>query len=172
MTDHLITTGVVIATPEGGPVNEGAPATAPGAGQVRLTPEAGPLGGQSDSVLRPPTWQEHMKGPIIGLDDRKAAARKPAEASAAQIPPPPYAPPAGSGRTAEDDEELKKWPLYTGKPVSDVQDAWRYAAPVVSQAEKLTISALGLAGTGLTKLAGFLEQRRRDRDSSGDKNRA
>lgn len=113
-----------------------------------------------------------MKGPIIGLDDRKAAASKPAEAGAAQIPPPPYAPPAGSGRTAEDDEELKKWPPYTGKPVSDVQDAWRYAAPVVSQAEKLTISALGLAGTGLTKLAGFLEQRRRDRDSSGDKNRA
>ena len=76
------------------------------------------------------------------------------------------------GDHREDDEELKKWPPYTGKPVSDVQDAWRYAAPVVSQAEKLTISALGLAGTGLTKLAGFLEQRRRDRDSSGDKNRA
>ena len=36
----------------------------------------------------------------------------------------------------------------------------------------LILPALGLAGTGLTKLAGFLEQRRRDRDSSGDKNRA
>lgn len=179
MTDHLITTGVVNATPEGGPVHEGLPATAPGAGQVRLTPEAGPLGGQPDAVLHPPTWQEHMKGPIIGLDDRPAAASKPAEAVAAQAPPatdrtppPPYTPPAGSARTAEDDEELKKWPPYTGKPVSDVQDAWRYAAPVVSQAEKLTISALGLAGTGLTKLAGFLEQRRRDRSPGGDNDQA
>ena len=181
MTDHLIATGVVNATPEGGPVHAGLPATAPGAGQVRLTPEAGPLGGPPDTVLHPPTWQEHMKGPIIGLDDRPAAASKPAEAVAAQAPPPPaadrtppppYAPPAGSGRTDEDDEELKKWPPYTGKPVSDVQDAWRYAAPVVSQAEKLTISALGLAGTSLTKLAGFLEQRRRDRAPGGDNDQA
>jgi hypothetical protein len=62
---------------------------------------------------------------------------------------------------------LKKWPPYTGKPVSEANDAWRYAAPVVSQAEKLAISALGLAGTGLTKLAGFLEQRRQDRGSNG-----
>ncbi|MFN8660966.1 MAG: hypothetical protein U0075_03695 [Thermomicrobiales bacterium] len=176
MTDQPTPSGVVNVTPEGGPVNEGTPAAEPGAGQVRLTPEAGPLGEQAASELRPPTWQEHMKGPIIGLDDRAAAPSKPAEPAAAQtppppaaqVPPPPYSPPAGSGRTAEDDEELKKWPPYTGKPVSDVQDAWRYAAPVVAQAEKLAISALGLAGTGLTKLAGFLEQRRQDRSSSGD----
>lgn len=181
MTDRLITTGAVNATPEGGPVQEGTPATAPGAGQVRLTPEGGPLSEQPDTVLHPPTWQEHMKGPILGLDDRETAASKPVESSAAQTPPPPaadrtppppYAPLAGSGRTAEDDEELKKWPPYTGKPVSDVQDAWRYAAPVVSQAEKLTISALGLAGSGLTKLAGFLEQRRLGRSADEGKNQA
>ncbi len=173
MTDQFISTGMVNVTPEGGPVNEGTPANEPGSGQVRLTPEAGPLGEQADGELRPPTWQEHMKGPILGLDDRPAAASKPAEPMSAQTPPPPaertppppFAPPAGSGRTAEDDEELKKWPPYTGKPVSEVQDAWRYAAPVVSQAEKLTISALGLAGNGLTKLAGFLEQRRMKRTS-------
>jgi hypothetical protein len=176
MTDQPTPTGVVNATPEGGPVNEGTPATEPGAGQVRLTPEAGPLDEQAAGELRPPTWQEHMKGPIIGLDDQPAAASKPAEPVTAQTPPPPaadrtppppYSPPAGSGRTAEDDEELKKWPPYTGKPVSDVNEALRYAAPVVSQAEKLAISALGLAGTGLTKLAGFLEQRRQDRGSNG-----
>jgi hypothetical protein len=181
-------TGMVNATPEGGPINEGTPATEPGSGQVRVTPEAGPLGEQADAVLRPPTWQEHMKGPIIGLDDRPAAAdpqaaqaaapppaaptapppaaQVPPPHAAAQVPPPPYTPPASS-RTAEDDEELKKWPPYSGKPVSDVQDAWKYAAPVVSQAEKLAISALDLAGTGLTKLAGFLEQRRQDRTDRG-----
>ncbi len=177
MADQPTPAGVVNATPEGGPMNEGTPATEPGAGQVRLTPEAGPLDQQADTELRPPTWQEHMKGPILGLDDRPAAASNPTESATAQTPPPPaanrtppppYSPPAGGGRTAEDDEELKKWPPYTGKPVSDVSDAWRYAAPVVSQAEKLAISALGLAGTGLTKLAGFLEQRRQDRTSSGE----
>ena len=192
MTNQPTSTGMVNATPEGGPVNEGTPATEPGSGQVRLTPEAGPLGEQSDSVLRPPTWQEHMKGPIIGLDDRPAATGTtsappppaasatsptppppaaqipPPHAAGAPVPPPPYASPAGS-RSAEDDDELKKWPPYSGKPVSDVQDAWRYAAPVVSQAEKLAISALGLAGSGLTKLAGFLEQRRQGRPDNGDK---
>ena len=181
MTDRSTSPGVVNATPEAGPVNEGTPATEPGAGQVRLTPEGGPLGGQPDTVLHPPTWQEHMKGPILGLDDRNAAAGNRTESMAAQAPPPPaadrtppppYAPPAGSSRTAEDDEELKKWPPHSGKPVSDVQDAWRYAAPVVSQAEKLAISALDLAGTGLTKLAGFLEQRRQDRGSDENKNQA
>jgi hypothetical protein len=181
MTDQPIPTGLVNATPEGGPVNEGTPAMEPGAGQVRLTPEAGPLGEQADEVLRPPTWQEHMKGPIIGLDDRPAAASTPAEPIAAQAlpppaaqptPPPPYSPPADSGRTAEDDEELRKWPPYTGKPVSDVNEALRYAAPIVSQAEKLAISALGLAGTGLTKLAGFLEQRRLERTAGEGKNQS
>jgi hypothetical protein len=97
-------------------------------------------------------------------------AQTPPPPAANRTPPPPYTPPTGSGRTAEDDEELKKWPPYSGKPVSDVNDAWRYAAPVVSQAEKLAISALGLAGNGLTKLAGFLEQRRQDRDSDVGKN--
>ena len=41
MADQSPATGVVNATPEGGPVNEGTPATEPGAGQVRLTPEGG-----------------------------------------------------------------------------------------------------------------------------------
>lgn len=151
--------GVVNATPEGGPISEGTPATEPGTGQVRLTPEAGPLPEPADAVLQPPSWHEHMKGPIIGLDDRPAAASAPAEPVAAPIPP-PY-----GGRTPEDDAELKKWPPYTGKPVSDVEGAWRYAAPVVSQAEKLAIGAVGLTGKGLTKLAGFLEQRRLERTS-------
>lgn len=177
MAEQPTPPGVVNATPEGGPVNEGAPATEPGAGQVRLTPEAGPLADSADAVLQPPTWQEHMKGPIPGLDDRQSSSAsgaaqsvptsQPAEPATTVTPPPPYSPPTG-GRTAEDDEELKKWPPYTGKPVSDVQDAWRYAAPVVSQAEKLAISALNLTGSGLTKLAGFLEQRRADRSSSRD----
>jgi hypothetical protein len=195
MTNQPTSTGMVNVTPEGGPVHEGVPATGPGSGQVRLTPEAGPLAEQTDSVLRPPTWQEHMKGPIIGLDDRPAATgttgaqaapppaasatpptppppagqAPPPHAAAAQVPPPPYSPPGG--RSPEDDEELKKWPPYTGKPVSDVQDAWRHAAPVVSQAEKLAISALGMAGSGLTKLAGFLEQRRRERTGSEGQDR-
>ena len=181
MTDQVIHTGIVNITPEGGPVKEGAPATEPGAGQVRLTPEGGPLGEQADAELHPPTWQEHMKGPILGLDDRPAAsnpadamsAKTPPPPAAAPTPPPPYSPPAGSSRTAEDDKELKKWPpSYTGKPVSDINDAWRHAAPVVSQAEKLAISALGLAGGGLTKLAGFLEQRRQDRGPGGGQNRS
>ena len=72
-----------------------------------------------------------------------------------------------STRSAQDDEELRKWPPYTGKPVSEVHwDALRYAAPVVAQAEKLTIKAIDFTGRGLTKLAQYLEERRQERDAN------
>ena len=167
MANQHAPAGMVNITPEGGPVNEGPPPADPGAGQVRLTPEGGPLGDAADAVLQPPTWQEHMKGPIIGMDDRPAANQPQAHASTS-TPPPPYSPPAETDAAREDETELKKWPPHTGKPVSDTQDAWKYAAPVVSQAEKLAIAAIGLAGTGLTKLAGYLEQRRTERTSSDE----
>jgi hypothetical protein len=53
-----------------------------------------------------------------------------------------------------------------GKPVSDVSsEALRYAAPIVAQAEKLLIKAIDLSGRGLTRLAGYLEDRRQERDA-------
>ncbi|MFT4039679.1 MAG: hypothetical protein QM692_15975 [Thermomicrobiales bacterium] len=171
MTAQPTPGGVVNATPEAGPVHAGEPAATPGAGQVRLTPEAGPLAEPAGETLTPPTWQEHMKGPVLGLDDQPAAAAQAAQgasisdAAAAASQAGTF---TGGERTPEDDAELKKWPPHIGKPVSDVNDAWRYAAPIVSQAEKLAIGALGLTGQGLTKLAGFLEQRRADRASNGD----
>ncbi len=42
---------------------------------------------------------------------------------------------------------------------------FRYAAPVVAQAEKLTIKAIDLAGRGLSRLARYLETRRQERDA-------
>jgi hypothetical protein len=41
----------------------------------------------------------------------------------------------------------------------------RFVAPVVSQAEKLTIQAIDLSGRGLSKLAKYLETRRQDREA-------
>jgi hypothetical protein len=77
---------------------------------------------------------------------------------------------SASARSPQDDEELRKWPPYVGKPVSDVRwDALRYAAPVVSQAEKLTIKAIDLSGRGLSKLAQYLETRRQERDTAQQK---
>lgn len=174
MTAQPSAGGVVNATPEAGPVHEGTPAATPGAGQVRLTPEAGPLAETAGDTLTPPTWQEHMQGPVLGLDDQPAAAAPAAQAATGASVSDAAAAAAqastflGGERSPEDDAELKKWPPHTGKPVSDVNDAWRYAAPVVSQAEKLAIGAISLTGKGLTKLAGFLEQRRNDRVSKGD----
>jgi hypothetical protein len=163
--------GQVAATPEGGPIDQGLPLSAPGGGQVRITPEAGPL--------TPPTLRDHMQGPILGLDDASAStvtsgsARDEATSSgggrreAEQIAP---------TRTAQADAELRKWPPYIGKPVSEVRwdDARRYAAPLVSQAEKLTIRAIDLSGRGLSRLARFLEERHVERhaereDDAGDR---
>jgi hypothetical protein len=177
MSDEANRTGQVSSTPEGGPIDAGTPVSAPGAGQVRSTPEAAPLG---DDVLTPPTWQEHMDGPILGMDDVPPAPAPPAagretagtrESAAAHstdwkgVPTTSVASP--SARAA--DEELRKWPPYSGKPVSAAGwDALRYAAPVVSQAEKIAIKAIGLSGRGLSKLAQYLEARRVERQ---DENR-
>jgi hypothetical protein len=48
-------------------------------------------------------------------------------------------------------------------------DALRYAAPVVSQAEKLTIKAIDLSGRGLSRLARYLEARRQERDAEQER---
>jgi hypothetical protein len=137
---------------------------------VQSTPEAAPL--SESEELRPPTWQEHMRGPILGTDglplgqeQGQAAAASAAEPAAAreedsETSGAPTAEPQGA-------EELRKWPPYTGKPVSEVQwDALRYAAPVVAQAEKLTIKAIDVSVRGLSRLARYLETRRQERDAA------
>lgn len=173
-------TGQVFNTPEAGPIDQGAPDAVPGAGQVMATPEGGPPVGEAPV---PPTWHEHMQGPILGLDDRPrpadaaagsasatepTAAQEPVAASAAieQDPAPAAERFPGEARTPDDEKELSKWPAYRGKPVSEVGDALKYAAPIAAQAEKLVIGALNLSGKGLTKLAHFLEDRRQERDAS------
>ena len=182
MSDESIRPGQVSATPEGGPLAEGVPAHEPGAGQVLSTPEAAPL--PENEELVPPTWQEHMRGPILGTDglphgqgqgETQAAAPPPDPAAAreeVETTPQMSAPTGYDGsdqsttRSPQDDEELRKWPPYTGKPVSEVRwDALRYAAPVVAQAEKLTIKTIDLSGRGLLKLAQYLETRRQERDA-------
>jgi hypothetical protein len=159
MSDESSRGGQVQATPEGGPIDEGTPATAPGAGQVQMTPEGGPS--SVDDVLTPPTWRQQMEGSIPGLEDA-AAARGAAAATS-----PEGAPVAGTGdatRPAKAHEELRKWPPYTGKPVSEVRwDALRYAAPVAAKAEEFTIVAIDVTGKGLSRLARYLEARRRAR---------
>src|SRR5690606_15026801 len=117
--------------------------------QVLATPEGGPA--DSDAPV-PPTWHEHMQGPILGLDDRPRPGAPPANAAASASPPAAEAPspdqqaapesPAaaapipfpGEARTADDEKELSKWPAYRGKPVSDVGEALKYAAPIAAQA--------------------------------------
>jgi hypothetical protein len=170
MSDEPIRPGQVSATPEGGPIDEGGPAREPGLGQVQSTPEAAPL--SESEELRPPTWQEHMRGPILGTDglplgqeQGQAAAASAAEPAAAREEDSE----TSGAPTAEPQaaEELRKWPPYTGKPVSEVQwDALRYAAPVVAQAEKLTIKAIDLSGRGLSRFARYLETRRQERDAA------
>jgi hypothetical protein len=169
MSDEPIRPGQVSATPEGGPIDEGVPAHEPGLGQVQSTPEAAPL--SENEELRPPTWQEHMRGPILSADGlplgqeqgqaampsapEPAAREEDAEAS------------ESSTAASQDGEAPRKWPPYTGKPVSEVQwDALRYAAPVVAQAEKLTIKMIDLSGRGLSRLARYLETRRQERDAA------
>src|SRR3712207_4656595 len=66
MSDEVTRPGHVSATPEGSRIGEGVPADEPGAGLVQSTPEAAPLSESED--LTPPTWQEHMRGPILGTD--------------------------------------------------------------------------------------------------------
>ena len=169
MSDEATRPGQVSATPEGGPVDEGVPAQEAGLGQVRSTPEAAPLSEGED--LTPPTWQEHMRGPILGTDGLpleqergEAAAPSASEPAAAREED---AQTSGMSTAApQDGEEQRKWPPYTGKPVSEVRwDALRYAAPVVAQAEKLTIKAIDLSGRGLSRLARYLETRRQERDA-------
>lgn len=173
MSDEANRSGQVSATPEGGPIDDGAPASEPGAGWVRSTPEAAPLG--DDGELVPPTWQQHMDGPILGLDDTQPAppaAGREATRTTGTAPTtdwkgvPTTSEPTASSRAA--DEELRTWPPYSGKPVSTTGwDALRYAAPVVSQAEKLAIKAIGLSGRGLSKLAQYLDARRQEREEEG-----
>ena len=169
MSDEPIRPGQVSATPEGGPIDEGVPAREPGLGQVQSTPEAAPL--SESEELRPPTWQEHMRGPILGSDGLPLGQEQ-GEAAAPAAPEPAAAREEDaetSGGTAEPQgaEDLRKWPAYVGKPVSEVRwDALRYAAPVVAQAEKLTIKAIDLSGRGLSRLARYLETRRQERDAA------
>jgi hypothetical protein len=169
MSDESIRPGQVSATPEGGPIDEGVPGHEQGLGQVRSTPEAAPL--SEDEELTPPTWQEHMRGPILGTDGRPLGQAQGPEAGAT-APEPAAAreedavTSAASAAAPQGDEELRKWPPHAGKPVSEVRwDALRYAAPVVAQAEKLTIKAIDLSGRGLSRLARFLEARRQERDA-------
>jgi hypothetical protein len=172
MSDEANRSGHVSSTPEGGPIDAGAPSSEPGAGQVQATPEAAPL--EDEGELVPPTWQEHMAGPIPGMDDAAAPAAAGEAAPARAAAPSPATdwkgvPIASVEPSSErgDDEELRKWPPYSGKPVSAPGwDALRYAAPIVSQAEKLAIKTIGLSGRGLSKLAQFLEARRLEREDA------
>ena len=155
--------GQVASTPEAGPVAAGVPSQEPGAGQVRATPEAGPISEDEALHLQPPTWREHMRGPILGLDDGPPApppGPSPTGGERAQMTTPAQP----SSRTA--DEELRKWPPYSGKPVSEAQwDAMRYVAPIMSQAEKLSIQAIDLSARGLSKLASYLKTRQQNREA-------
>lgn len=169
MSDESTRPGQVSATPEGGPIAEGVPAQEPGLGQVRSTPEAAPLSESED--LTPPTWQEHMRGPILGTDGQPMGQEQ-GQVAASSAPQPAAAREEDAGASgastaaSQGDEEARKWPPYTGKPVSEVRwDALRYAAPVVAQAEKLSIKAIDLAGRGLSGLARYLEDRRQERDA-------
>jgi hypothetical protein len=170
MSDEPTRPGQVSATPEGGPIDEGVSAREPGLGQVRSTPEAAPL--SESEELRPPTWQEHMRGPILGTDGLPLGQEQgqPAASSAAEPAAAREEDSETSGASTAEPrgaEELRKWPPYTGKPVSEVQwDALRYAAPVVAQAEKLTIKAIDVSVRGLSRLARYLETRRQERDAA------
>lgn len=178
MSDEANRSGQVSSTPEGGPIDAGAPSSEPGAGQVRATPEAVPA--EDDVELVPPTWQEHMQGPIPGMDDAPTLGpgtdRPPASAGAAGSTPStdwkgvPLTS-VGTPSAGGNDEEPRTRPPYVGKPVSEQGwDALRYAAPVVSQAEKLAIKAIGLSGRGLSKLAQYLDARRQERENEKQRN--
>jgi hypothetical protein len=157
--------GPIRSTPEGGPLDEGIPSTAPGAGQVQPTPEAGPL--DTDVALAPPTWREHMRGPIPGVDDAPSAAAREEPGAQRRAAAGEPAAPAASAASREEapSDEFEKWPPHTGKPVSEVgwKEIGRYAAPIAAQAEKLAIKGIDLSARGLTKLARYLEARREGR---------
>jgi hypothetical protein len=156
--------GEVTSTPEGGPVGEGAPASVPGAGQVQSTPEAAPLG--EPESMSPPTWRDQMRGPILGLEGEPPRAGQ--TPSAEPAPTPTRTPePAGKEKPSPG---LKKWPPYTGKPVSEVrwQEAARYAAPIAIQVEKVAIQTIDLSARGLSRLARYLEARRQRREQDQD----
>jgi hypothetical protein len=171
MSDESIRPGQISATPEGGPIAEGVPAQEPGFGQVRSTPEAAPLSESEDQS--PPTWQEHMRGPILGTDGRPLGQEQRQEAASIASKP-AAAREENTGTSGEPTtasqgaEELRKWPPYSGKPVSDVRwdELRRYAAPIVTQAEKLAIKAIDLSGRGLTRFAGYLEDRRQEHETA------
>ena len=169
MSDESNRPGQVSATPEGGPIAEGVPGHESGSGQVRSTPEAAPLSASEE--LTPPTWQEHMRGPILGtdglpLEHGQGAAAAPSASEPAAAREEDVATSGTSSSSPQEGEELHTWPPYTGKPVSEVRgDALRYAAPVVAQAEKLTIKVIDLSGRGLSRLARYLETRRQQRDA-------
>lgn len=162
MSDTSPRSGPIQSTPEGGPLDMGAPASAPGAGQVQTTPEAGPLA--DDQTLSPPSWREHLRGPIPGLDDVPAAAQAAAPPTNQMADAAPQAAP-GTATPNEPPTELPKWPPHTGKPVSDTgwEQIGRMAAPIASQAEKLAIAGIDLSARGLSKLARYLESRREER---------
>jgi hypothetical protein len=161
MSEWSPQSGSVRLTPEGGPVDAGAPAAAPGAGQVQATPEAAPLA--DDQLLTPPTLREHMRGPIPGLDDAP-----PAEQGRPSAPPAAAAMDLGGSPSPDHEvsEELRKWPPHTGKPVSetDWRSIGRYAAPIAAQAEQLAIKGIDLSARGLSRLARYLESRREQRN--------
>jgi hypothetical protein len=170
MSDEPTRPGQVSATPEGGPIDEGVPAHEPGLGLVQSTPEAAPL--SESEELKPPTWQEHMRGPILGTDglplgqeQGQAATSSAAEPAAGREEDTKAS--DASTAASPGGEELRKWPPYMGKPVSEVRwdAALRYAEPVVAQAEKLTIKVISLSGHGLSRLARYLETRRQERDA-------
>ena len=155
--------GQVYLTPEGGPIDLGTPASVPGAGQVQATPEAGPLG--EDETLSPPTWRDNMRGPILGLDDVPAPPPGPSP-TGGEDRPQVAAAAVEASRSPGHDHELRKWPPYVGKPVTDISEAMRYVAPIASQAEKLAIQAIDLSARGLTGLARYLEARRQERTAA------
>jgi hypothetical protein len=168
MSDEATREGQVRSTPEGGPLDAGVPAQEPGAGQVRTTPEAAPL--SEGQAVQPPAWREQMRGPIPGLGDTAASGTTaqpgtaPSSATASErVTAPSF------GREAQTGDEGRKPPLYIGKPVSELpwEDALKLAAPVVSVAEKLLIKTIDLTGHGLTSLAHYLEQQRQDRKRRG-----
>jgi len=152
--------GEVSSTPEGGPAGEGLPASAPGAGQVQSTPEAAPLG--EPESMTPPTWRDQMRGPILGLEGEPSRAGQ--ATSQASAPTPTRTPePAGREKPSPG---LKKWPPFSGKPVSEVrwQEAARYAAPIAIQVEKIAIQTIDLSARGLSRLARYLDARRQRRE--------
>ena len=122
MSDEANRPGQVSATPEGGPIDEGVPTREPGLGQVQSTPEAAPL--SESEELKPPSWQEHMRGPILGADGRPMGQEQGQAAASAAEPAAREEDTETSGAStaaSAGDKELRKWPPYTGKPVSEVR---------------------------------------------------